>query len=127
MKTVSYLAWIPCQVGESCCAQSLHSGLPRQSCGRNVAVEPLLGGGDGDGSVVGDEDPEKDTPPRRRGSVLSDMLYGLINAIVGAPTMISFAAIIFSVSPSCTACKPPDFEALWGASVTVPCWRNLRI
>ena len=64
----------------------------------NVAVEPLLGGGDGDGPVVGDEDLEKDTRSRRRGSVLSDMLYGLINAIVGAPTMISFAAIIFSVS-----------------------------
>lgn len=28
---------------------------------------------------------------------VSDILYGLINAIVGAPTMISFAAIIFSV------------------------------
>ena len=127
MKTVSYLAWTPRQVGESCSAQSLHSGLLRQSCGRNVVVEPLLGGADSDGSVVGDENPGKDARPRRRGSVLSDMLYGLINAIVGAPTMISFAAIIFSVSPGYTACKLPDFEAVWGASVTVPCWRNMKI
>ena len=37
-------------------------------------------------------------PSKKKGSQLSnDMLYGFINAIVGAPTMISFAAIIFQV------------------------------
>ncbi len=35
---------------------------------------------------------------KKKGSQVSnDILYGIINAIVGAPTMISFAAIIFQV------------------------------
>ena len=55
---------------------------------------PLLGPG-------GEASP-KSTPPARRkttamGRLLNDSLYGIINTIVGIPTMISFAAIIFQV------------------------------
>ena len=62
--------------------------------------EPLLSR-DGDGGQASEDDePEKGDPARKRAeALLSDVLYGIINAIVGIPTMISFAAIIFSVCP----------------------------
>ena len=34
---------------------------------------------------------------KRQGFPFNDVLYGIINSIVGVPTMISFAAIIFKV------------------------------
>jgi hypothetical protein len=37
------------------------------------------------------------TPVKAAGGLTKEILYGIINAIVGAPTMISFAAIIFQV------------------------------
>lgn len=36
-------------------------------------------------------------PPSKR--YANEVLYGIINAIVGAPTMISFAAIVYQVPP----------------------------
>lgn len=62
--------------------------------------EPLLAPGPGSGGDPeqgSSESPGKGVPIRSSAGLLSDVLYGLINAIVGAPTMISFAAIIFSV------------------------------
>lgn len=65
--------------------------------------------GDADGRDGSDADEQhshrgtKEAAVSKAGDILSDLLYGLINAIVGIPTMISFAAIIFSVSP-----KVPD-------------------
>ena len=48
-------------------------------------------GGEGN---EGDE-PKKSAAARQ----MHIILYGIINSIVGIPTMISFAAIIFQVSP----------------------------
>lgn len=72
---------------------------------RCTAEEPLLPdspsssarGSQLDSSEDLRKDSEGGIPGRLRGSLFSDITYGLINAIVGAPTMISFAAIIFSV------------------------------
>jgi len=51
-----------------------------------------------DADVAGEEAPLLAKPAKKKASQLSnDILYGVINAIVGAPTMISFAAIIFQV------------------------------
>jgi hypothetical protein len=49
---------------------------------------------------LGMEEAETNLPqhPKKRRSVYSnEILYGIINAIVGAPTMISFAAIVYQV------------------------------
>lgn len=49
---------------------------------------------------LGMEEAEVDPPqhPKKRRSVYTnEILYGIINAIVGAPTMISFAAIVYQV------------------------------
>ena len=42
------------------------------------------------------EQPKQQGKPNRW---INEVLYGIINAIVGAPTMISFAAIVYQVHP----------------------------
>ena len=53
------------------------------------------------------EQPKQQGKPNRW---INEVLYGIINAIVGAPTMISFAAIVYQVHPShaapCDAAGP---------------------
>ena len=74
-----------------------------------ITEEPLLDGQtheeEEEARDSGDESVASGSPHRKKAdtvrgkaeSLFSDLLYGLINAIVGIPTMISFAAIIFSV------------------------------
>lgn len=35
--------------------------------------------------------------PSNKGSYLNEILFGLINVIVGVPTMVSYAAVVFKV------------------------------
>lgn len=45
--------------------------------------------------------------PSKKGSYLNEVLFGLINVIVGVPTMVSYAAVVFKVSvssPALTLC-----------------------
>ena len=44
--------------------------------------------------------PEQPKPQKKANRWINEVLYGIINAIVGAPTMISFAAIVYQVHPS---------------------------
>ena len=44
----------------------------------------------------------KKQPPSKR--YTNEVLYGIINAIVGAPTMISFAAIVYQVGIASHGC-----------------------
>ena len=37
--------------------------------------------------------------PSKAGSYVNEVLFGLINVIVGVPTMVSYAAIVFKVRP----------------------------
>lgn len=59
----------------------------------------------------------KEAAVSKAGDLLSDLLYGLINAIVGIPTMISFAAIIFSVRlwtlSNLLCCDQLSMSPLW--------------
>jgi hypothetical protein len=48
----------------------------------------------------------KATPGSGAGGVTNDALYGVINAVVALPTMISFAAIVYSVCRSFPASAP---------------------
>lgn len=51
--------------------------------------------------------PQQPQQKKKAAGYANEILYGIINAIVGAPTMISFAAIVYQVprsSPS--ACFP---------------------
>ena len=43
--------------------------------------------------------PEQPKPQKKANRWINEVLYGIINAIVGAPTMISFAAIVYQVHP----------------------------
>ena len=35
----------------------------------------------------------------KQGSYINEVLFGLINVIVGVPTMVSYAAVVFKVRP----------------------------
>ena len=52
--------------------------------------------------------PAKQRPSKR---YANEVLYGIINAIVGAPTMISFAAIVYQVRPP-AACLSSGLQCL---------------
>ena len=43
--------------------------------------------------------PEQPKQQKKANRWINEVLYGIINAIVGAPTMISFAAIVYQVHP----------------------------
>lgn len=103
-----------------------------------LSEEPLLNGGrdleegrDSD-SNDGNDSPrsKKEAVAAKAQSLLSDLLYGLINAIVGIPTMISFAAIIFSVSHFWVVChreKLATYGILWKVLYTVRVMAELDI
>ena len=44
--------------------------------------------------------PEQPKQQKKANRWINEVLYGIINAIVGAPTMISFAAIVYQVHPA---------------------------
>ena len=48
-------------------------------------------------------------PTKTERSAARDVLFGIINAVVGIPTMISFAAIVFKVMPACQRHSEADF------------------
>ena len=79
-----------------------------------AAGEPLHTDGRGmeEGMPLMPEQPKQQGKPNRW---INEVLYGIINAIVGAPTMISFAAIVYQVHPSHAA--PCDVA---GRSVSTP-------
>lgn len=56
--------------------------------------------------MPGEEAPLMAKPAKKKkaSQLSNDILYGIINAIVGAPTMISFAAIIFQVRAGLLNC-----------------------
>lgn len=60
-----------------------------------------------DPAALREETPLLPTAPAKKGSgiIFNEVLYGVINAIVGAPTMISFAAIIFQVGIPLHGCR----------------------
>lgn len=70
--------------------------------------------------MPGEEAPLLAKPAKKKkgGQMSNDILYGIINAIVGAPTMISFAAIIFQVSSYSTCSATSSFIAALSASFT---------
>ena len=73
--------------------------------------------------MPGEEAPLLAKPAKKKkgGQMSNDILYGIINAIVGAPTMISFAAIIFQVSSYSTCFATSSFNAaLLAASCPLP-------
>ena len=59
--------------------------------------------------------PEQPKQQKKANRWINEVLYGIINAIVGAPTMISFAAIVYQVHPP--HAMPHDAA---GCSVSAP-------
>ncbi len=92
--------------------------------GEDFAGEPLHT--DGRGMEEGEAllpQPAKQPPSKR---YANEVLYGIINAIVGAPTMISFAAIVYQVRllAACLCCSSWHRRA-YCRQGPLSCFRNL--
>lgn len=65
-----------------------------------------------DGLAMEDTDLLLPQHPKKSHGYTNEILYGIINAIVGAPTMISFAAIVYQVAAPgwhiCLHVHPPS-------------------